>query len=115
MTKLTRRGFNKGLGATTALGALSLSGIAPAFAAGKAQVVVVGGGFGGATAAKYLKRFDPNISVTLVEPSKLFVTCPFSNTVIGGINSIDYITQGAERQREPVGFALIPDPITSVR
>lgn len=93
MTKLTRRGFNKGLGATTALGALSLSGVAPAFAARTAQVVVVGGGFGGATAAKYIKRFDPGISVTLVEPSKQFVTCPFSNTVIGGINSIDYITQ----------------------
>jgi sulfide dehydrogenase [flavocytochrome c] flavoprotein subunit len=103
MTKLSRRGFNKALGATTALGALSLSGalsgVAPASAAGKAQVVVVGGGFGGATAAKYLKRFDPKISVTLVEPSKQFVTCPFSNTVIGGLNKIDYITHGYDALR----------------
>ena len=96
MTGISRRGFNKALGASAALGALgnafSLSGTAPAIAAGKARVVVVGGGFGGATAAKYLKRFDPTIGVTLVEPSKRFVTCPFSNTVIGGINTIDTIT-----------------------
>ena len=107
MTGITRRGFNKGLGASAALGALggalggvlSLSGTAPAFAAGKTQVVVVGGGFGGATAAKYVKRFDPSIGVTLIEPSKRFVTCPFSNTVIGGINTIDYITHGYDALR----------------
>ena len=78
---------------------MSLSGTAPAFAAGKTQVVVVGGGFGGATAAKYVKRFDPSIGVTLIEPSKRFVTCPFSNTVIGGINTIDYITHGYDALR----------------
>jgi len=94
MTRLTRRGFNKGLGAAATLGALSLSGIAPALAAGTARVVVVGGGFGGATAAKYLKRFDPKIGVTLIEPATRFMTCPFSNTVIGGLNTIDYITHG---------------------
>ncbi len=111
--KLSRRGFNKALGATTALGALSLSGIAPAIAAGKAQVVVVGGGFGGATAAKYLKRFDPKISVTLIEPSKQFVTCPFSNTVIGGINTIDYITQGYDALKD-MGVAVVHDSAAAV-
>jgi len=113
MTKLTRRGFNKALGATTALGALSLSGIAPAIAAGKAQVVVVGGGFGGATAAKYIKRFNPKISVTLVEPSSQFVTCPFSNTVIGGLNSIDYITQNYDALKA-MGVEVVHDSAAAV-
>lgn len=113
MTELTRRGFNKGLGATTALGALSLSGIAPATAAGKAQVVVVGGGFGGATAAKYIKRFDPKIGVTLVEPSKRFVTCPFSNTVIGGLNTIDYITHGYDALKG-LGVEVVHDSAAAV-
>ena len=48
----------------------------------KARVVVVGGGFGGATAAKYLRLLDPGIAVTLVEPSRRFVTCPASNAVL---------------------------------
>ena len=49
-----------------------------------ARVVVVGGGFGGATTAKYLRTLDKNIQVTLVEPSQTFYTCPFSNLVLGG-------------------------------
>ncbi len=117
MTRLTRRDFNRAVAATTALGALSQSGIAPriapAFAAGAAQVVVVGGGFGGATAAKYLKRFDPKIGVTLIEPSKRFVTCPFSNTVIGGINSIDYITQNYDALRDR-GVEVVHDSASAI-
>ncbi len=113
MTKFSRREFNKALGATTALGALSLSGIAPAFAAGQAQVVVVGGGFGGATAAKYIKRFDPAIGVTLVEPSKRFVTCPFSNTVIGGINTIDDITHSYDALKG-MGVEVVHDSVAAV-
>ena len=114
MAKLTRRGFNKGLGASAALGALSLSGAAPAVAAGTAaRVVVVGGGFGGATAAKYIKRFDPTIGVTLVEPSTRFVTCPFSNTVIGGINTIDTITHGYDALRA-MGVEVVHDSAAAV-
>ena len=55
-----------------------------------AHVVVVGGGFGGATCAKYLKR--AGINVTLIEPSTRFITCPFSNYVIGGTYEIENIT-----------------------
>jgi len=88
----SRRAFNRFLGAAGATAAASLP--TPAIVARtKAKVVVIGGGFGGATAAKYLDRFDPAISVTLVEPSAHFVTCPFSNTVIGGLNQIDYVTR----------------------
>jgi sulfide dehydrogenase [flavocytochrome c] flavoprotein subunit len=113
LTHLPRRGFNKGLVATAALGALSLSGIAPAIAAGKARVVVVGGGFGGATAAKYIKRFDATIGVTLVEPSKRFVTCPFSNTVIGGFNTIDTITQNYDALKA-MGVEVVHASATAV-
>jgi sulfide dehydrogenase [flavocytochrome c] flavoprotein subunit len=113
MTKLSRRTFNRGLGATVALGALSLPGRAPFAAAGKAQVVVVGGGFGGATAVKYLKRFDPKIGVTLVEPSSRFTACPFSNTVIGGLNTIDYITHGYDALKG-MGVEVVHDAATRV-
>ncbi len=92
MTDISRRSFNAILGSGLALGAAGLP-IGSLFAQGKANVVIVGGGFGGATAAKYLKLFNANLSVTLIEPSTSYVTCPFSNTVIGGLNSMEYITQ----------------------
>lgn len=49
-----------------------------------ARVVVIGGGFGGATAARTLKRLDPNVDVVLVEPKQNYYACPFSNLVLAG-------------------------------
>jgi sulfide dehydrogenase [flavocytochrome c] flavoprotein subunit len=92
MKKISRRTFNRIAGAA-GVGAVAGLAAPAVLARAKAKVVVVGGGFGGATAAKYLPRFDPGIEVTLVEPSAHFVTCPFSNTVIGGLRELDDITQ----------------------
>ena len=50
----------------------------------KARVVVVGGGFGGATAARFLRQYDPTLDVTLLEPNHTFIACPFSNMVVAG-------------------------------
>lgn len=52
------------------------------------HVVIVGGGFGGATAAKYIRKLDPSIKVTLIEPNARYTTCPASNWVIAGFKSI---------------------------
>ena len=51
-------------------------------------MVVIGGGFAGATAARALKKADPRIAVTLVETSRKFTACPFSNLVIGGLREL---------------------------
>ncbi len=100
MTRMNRRNFNKLLAASTATLAAGASFVAPNIARGAAgKVVVVGGGFGGATAAKYLRRFDPTLDVTLIEPATSFVTCPFSNTVIGGMNPISRITHSYDGLR----------------
>src|ERR1700719_2866896 len=48
------------------------------------RIVVIGGGFAGATAARFLKRPDPRLDATLVEPNPIFSACPFSNEVIAG-------------------------------
>ncbi len=64
-----------------------------------AQVVVIGGGFGGATAARYLKARAPQVQVTLVEPSQRFYTCPFSNMVLAGLRSLDSIGHGYDDLR----------------
>ena len=61
----------------------------PAIAQGaRGRVVVVGGGFGGATCARFIKRIDPRITVTLVEANPTFVACPFSNGVIAGLRDL---------------------------
>ena len=60
------------------------------------SVVIIGGGFGGATAAKYLKRFNPAIRVTLIEPANEFIMCPMSNRVIHGGMTLRDITRPYE-------------------
>src|SRR5262245_46546034 len=70
---------------------------APALAQGVPRVVVVGGGFAGATVARTLKRTDPRIAVTLVEASRTFTACPFSNLVIGGLRDLGAQQFGYDR------------------
>jgi NADPH-dependent 2,4-dienoyl-CoA reductase/sulfur reductase-like enzyme len=88
MTLRRRTLLQLGAAASLALAAPRLSAQTPR------RVVVVGGGFGGATCARYLRLVAPDLAVTLVEANASFATCPFSNTVIAGLNEIDYITHG---------------------
>lgn len=110
MSRMNRRSFNKLLAASAASATLA----APFAARGAAaKVVVVGGGFGGATAAKYLRRFDSELDVTLIEPQQSFVTCPFSNTVIGGFNDMARITHGYDGLRGQ-GIAVVHDSAAAI-
>src|SRR5260370_29594206 len=62
----------------------------PLLAQGAAlRIVAIGGGFAGATAARFLKRADPRLDVTLVEPNPVFAACPLSNEVIAGLRDMD--------------------------
>ncbi|MCA8898555.1 MAG: FAD-dependent oxidoreductase, partial [Hyphomonas sp.] len=71
-------------------GIAALADLSPKAAAQmKARLVVVGGGFGGATAARFLKQLLPNASVTLVEPDTDYYACPFSNLVIAGLRELE--------------------------
>jgi len=87
---MDRRQFLKA--ASAGVAATGLAGCATAPETAKARVVVVGGGYGGATAAKYVRLFDPQIDVTLVEPNEAFVSCPLSNLVLGGFKTMADIT-----------------------
>jgi sulfide dehydrogenase [flavocytochrome c] flavoprotein chain len=81
--RTSRRDFLKATAAGAALLPL------PAIAQGVAgRVVVVGGGFAGTTCARFIKRIDPRINVTLVEASPTFIACPFSNLVIAGLRDL---------------------------
>jgi sulfide dehydrogenase [flavocytochrome c] flavoprotein chain len=88
MTKhrTSRRSFLK---TTAAAGAAAALMPLPAIAQGAGgRVVVVGGGFAGGTCARFLKRIDPRITVTLVEANQTFTACPFSNNVIAGLTDL---------------------------
>jgi len=83
--RTSRREFLK----TAAAGASAAVLPLPAIAQGAGgRVVVVGGGFGGATCARFIRRIDPRIAVTLVEASPTFTACPFSNLVIVGLRDL---------------------------
>lgn len=86
---INRRDFIKTAGAVSVLAVAGFPMIGRAQA--KAKVVVVGGGYGGATAARYLKVYAPQVDVTLVEPKAMFYSCPFSNLVLAGIRTMDSI------------------------
>src|SRR5262245_32602758 len=80
----SRREFLASASAATAATLLP----APALAPADPRVVVGGGGFAGATAARTLKQADPRIAVTLVEANRTFTACPFSNLVIAGLREL---------------------------
>jgi sulfide dehydrogenase [flavocytochrome c] flavoprotein chain len=78
--RTTRRAFLRGSAAAMFA--------APALAQGKARVVIVGGGFAGATCARAMQRAEPRAAVTLVEVDPIYTACPFSNSVIAGLREI---------------------------
>jgi len=89
------------------IGAMAATGIArPALARSKPKVVIVGGGFGGATAARHLKLIAPHIDVTLIEGQETYIACPFSNLVIAGERNISAQTF-AYKKLETMGIKVI--------
>lgn len=84
---------------------------------GKASghVVVVGGGYGGATVAKYLRMWsEGGVQVTLIERNPTFISCPISNLVIGGTKTMEDITVSYEGLRNKWGVRVIQDDVVAV-
>ncbi|MFN6183572.1 MAG: FCSD flavin-binding domain-containing protein [Burkholderiales bacterium] len=114
MNQWNRRDWLKwvGTGATvTSLAACATSGTS----APKARVVVVGGGYGGATAAKYLRLWGANdIAVTLIEREAQFVSCPMSNLVLGGSRKMQDITVSYDNLRSRHGINVVQDSALAI-
>jgi sulfide dehydrogenase [flavocytochrome c] flavoprotein chain len=85
LRQMTRRNVVCGIAASAAAFTLPC----PSHAQSRARVVVIGGGFGGASCARALRRIDPALDVTLIEPNRTFTACPFSNEVIAGLRDIE--------------------------
>ncbi|MGB8339906.1 MAG: FCSD flavin-binding domain-containing protein [Burkholderiales bacterium] len=109
---INRREFIKiaGAGATT----LALAGCATMSGLGKSRVVVIGGGYGGATAAKYLKLWGGgDIDVVMVERNAQFISCPLSNLVLGGSKSIADLTRSYDGLAK-AGVKIVQDEVAAI-
>jgi len=111
---MKRRSFVQ---ASLALGTLSgmvgcaSTGTIPA----KTQVVVIGGGYGGATAAKYVRMLSNyKINVVLVEPNASFISCPTSNLVLGGSKTMADITTPYDNLSSKHGITHVRDRVSSI-
>jgi NADPH-dependent 2,4-dienoyl-CoA reductase/sulfur reductase-like enzyme len=78
-----------------------------------ARVVVIGGGFGGAAAAKYIRLWEPRIEVTLVERNPEFISCPISNLVVAGYRQLSEITLPYDGLAKH-GVKLVRDEATAI-
>jgi len=90
---LSRRAF---LAAAALPAALAAPRIAHA-QAGAGRVVIIGGGFGGASAARFARDNFPALDITLIERSRTFTTCPYGNLVLAGRRDMNSITFGYEK------------------
>jgi NADPH-dependent 2,4-dienoyl-CoA reductase/sulfur reductase-like enzyme len=109
---ISRRGV---LHSAAALSLLGLTGCATTSIPQRAKVVVVGGGYGGATAAKYVRWLsDYKIDVVLIEPQEAFISCPISNLVLSGVKQMADITTPYSALSKRHGVTVVKDIAKSV-
>lgn len=79
------------------------------------RVVIVGAGFGGATAAKHIRMWSDNkIEVVLIERNATFISCPMSNTVLGGSRTIADLTQNYDTLKRKYGIEMVRGEVTAI-
>ncbi|MCX8087146.1 MAG: NAD(P)/FAD-dependent oxidoreductase [Rhodocyclaceae bacterium] len=122
---LDRRNFIKLVGGASGLALAGCASQGPAVSAGSAaelmpkgtarRVVVVGGGYGGTIAAKYIRMLDPSIEVVLVERNKEFISCPFSNFYIAGLmNDMSSLTIRYDKLAANHGIKMVYAEVTAI-
>ena len=112
MNEINRRNFIKLTGGAAAV-ASSLGFSSFAIGGATKKVVIVGGGIGGATAAKYIRMADASIDVTVIEPNANYHTCFMSNEVLSGERSIDSIRFGYKGLAAH-GVTIVQDSVTGI-
>ncbi|MBN2866586.1 MAG: FAD-dependent oxidoreductase [Thiotrichales bacterium] len=109
--KITRRDLLKIFGATAVAGTGIFGASQQAFAKSAAHVVVVGGGVGGSTFAKYLRFADPDVKITIIEQYPEYITCLRSNDVIVGMHTLDELTFNLDTIRSKYNVNVVIDRV----
>jgi len=113
MGRASRRTFLRLSAGIAATGLSRTLRAAQSHRAVKAKVVVVGGGFGGASCALFLRRLNPAIGVSLVDPNQRYTTCPMSNSVLAGLRDIESI-RVPRRGLERAGVRYVRDCVDAI-
>jgi sulfide dehydrogenase [flavocytochrome c] flavoprotein subunit len=113
MGRASRRTFLRLSAGIAATGLSRTLRAAQSHRAVKAKVVVVGGGFGGASCALFLRRLNPAIGVSLVDPNLRYTTCPMSNSVLAGLRDIESI-RVPRRGLERAGVRYVRDCVDAI-
>jgi len=109
-----RRDFIKSAGAAGVL-LLSHNSFARGAKPPLGRVVIIGGGYAGTTAAKYIRMWSlGNIEAVVIEKSSQFVSCPLSNLVLGGSKSIHDLTFGYDLVKKNHGVKWLNDEVTAI-
>ena len=112
-----RREFLKisaGTAGAAAVGSLaSCASTSSTMMSARPKVVVIGAGYGGATFSRYLKLWEPKAEVTVIEPNGVFTSCPFSNTVLSGVNNLEDMTFTYDNIKKVVD-QWVPDTVTGI-
>jgi sulfide dehydrogenase [flavocytochrome c] flavoprotein chain len=113
---LDRRSFLKLLAAGAGAAGLPMIGRAAEIMPKKGRrVIVIGGGYGGSIAAKYIRMLDKTIEVVLIEKNKQYVSCPFSNHLLAGyIKDLSSLTIGYDKLAKNHGITMVYDEVTAI-
>src|SRR5690606_17771419 len=114
--ELSRRDFIKLMGATSLLASLNGCSHSLIRSSGKSpRVVVIGGGYAGATVAKYLRIWsNAGIETVVIEPNPYFISCPLSNLVLGGSKTLDDLSFSYEAVKRNHGIHWVKDTVVAV-
>lgn len=115
MFNKNRRRLLQGLGVSSAAALVPGAVFAASGKQPKGRVVIIGGGFGGATAAKYLRKWsNKGIEVTLIERNKEFISCPASNEVLGGNREYQTLVHSYDGLKKNWGVKVVHATVTNV-
>lgn len=110
---IKRRGFIKSAVSTAAIAMLPLTACTQILSPKPRRVVIVGGGFAGATCAKYLAMWGSNIEIVLIERNQQFISCPQSNLVLSGARQLSDLTLGYEGLTK-YGIQIVHASVTQI-
>ncbi|BBP42981.1 FAD-dependent oxidoreductase [Thiosulfativibrio zosterae] len=114
MSKLTRRELIKWFGASAMASTGLLGATSKAYAKNTAHIVIVGGGIGGASFAKYMRLANSDVKITMIEPHPTYTFCPGSNEILSGHETLENLTVNYQTLKSRFNVDVVQDIATEI-